>query len=144
MKNKKVIIFVVACVLAFGIMSAFVIFTVNRSSEIMTKEREYLEVYQIKAEEYIKSNAEIINKHGNNFFVEFYDTISYKPNSDKGFLERTYDSFWAKAPETIESFVLELEEIYFEFEINEIPYELIFSKNNYGELFVSSLKEVEK
>lgn len=146
MKKKKLIFIIIgAFVICFIIAS---IFFVQRALSAADKRQEYFDVYRADAEEYIKSEAEMLDKYGDDISVEFDNLVTYEESGDKGLLDIYIDMlrniFAPRAPESIEEFNEEIESIQFSVKVNGNAYEITFEKNELGELVVSELIQVEK
>ena len=141
MKNKK-LLFILLGVLVICIIGVS-LFCVIRGIMASNKWQEYCDVYRERAEEYIKSDAEILSKYGSNISVEFDDSVSYI-ESNRGFFDRYIEVFAPKIPASVEEFAEGIELLSFDVEINNDDYEITFEKNGEGELVVSDLSEVKQ
>ena len=97
-----------------------------------------------QAREYIESSPEIVDKYGNDISIEFTKSGTYLAEGERNFSDLIIDTFFPKAPDTIEEFILETEKISFYVSINRDKYEIIFTKDIEGKLTVSSLEPVNK
>ena len=141
--KRKIIIFVLIGVFAtsfFGITA----FSVTRGILADEKKREYFDVYMAQAREYIESSPEIVDKYGNDISIEFTKSGTYLAEGERNFSDLIIDTFFPKAPDTIEEFILETEKISFYVSINRDKYEIIFTKDPAGNLTVSSLTPKNK
>lgn len=139
MKNKK-FIFVLIGILAVCFIGTSVFFALQGISA-SNKKLEYFDVYRNIAEEYIKSNSEILNKYGDDISVNFDNTITYSESGERGFWDKYIEVFAPRVPNTIEEFTNGIETIMFRVRINSDPYEIVFEKNSFGELAVSDLSQ---
>ena len=141
--KRKIIIFVLIGIFAtsfFGITA----FSVTRGILADEKKREYFDVYMAQAREYIESSPEIVDKYGNDISIEFTKSGTYLAEGERNFSDLIIDTFFPKAPDTIEEFILETEKISFYVSINRDKYEIIFTKDPAGNLTVSSLTPKNK
>jgi len=137
MKNKKIIV-IFACVFVACFMSVSIFFSLQ-SISAHDKKMEYFDFYKSMAEEYIKSLSEICDKYGDDVEVDFDNTLSYSESGERGIFDRYIELFVPKVPATLEEFNAGIEMITFKAEINRDDYEIVFKKNESGELVVSSL-----
>ena len=105
MKKKKLIFIIIgAFVICFIIAS---IFFVQRALSAADKRQEYFDVYRADAEEYIKSEAEMLDKYGDDISVEFDNLVTYEESGDKGLLDIYIDMlrniFAPRAPEALKN-----------------------------------------
>lgn len=137
---KKTIVFIIIGILVVSFLGATLYFTM-RGLSVSDKMQEYLDVYRIKAEEYIKSAPEITDRYGETPRITFDDTITYKENAKEGnrFLRAISEAFNPKAPADIDEFTASVSMIEFDVEINDDDYIITFEKNIQGELVVTSL-----
>ncbi len=141
MKNKK-IIFILLGALVVCFIGASIFFALQGISAA-NKKQEYFDVYRDMAEKYIKSNSETLNKYGDDFSVEFDNSVTYSESSERGFFDRYIEVFVPNAPDTLEEFTDGIDMIKFNVKINGDEYEITFEKNNAGALVVSNLVEVK-
>ena len=141
MKNKKLFFTLIG--IASALMIIVSLFFVAQGLIAAQKEQRYFDVYRARAEEYIRSDPEIINKYGNDVSVRFDNSVTYI-RSDEGTFDIFLEVFAPQVPDTVEEFAAGLERIRFNVNIDRNEYEIVFEKNAQGELVVSSLSEVEK
>ena len=142
MKNKKALLILcgifVACFFGVSIFFALQGFSASY------KRQSYIDTYWAIAEEYIKSDSEILNKYGNDASVEL-DTLTIDNGDGKrSFFDIFAQVFAPRVPDTLEEFTSETEAIIFNVKINGDLYCIIFEKNGSGELVVSSLTKVKE
>ena len=137
MKNKK-LMFILIGVFAVLFISASIFFVLQGLSAA-DKEQEYFDFYRDKAEEYIKSDSEMLNEYGNDISVEFDNSVTYRESGKRGFFDRYIEVFVPSVPATLEEFTSEMEMIKFNVKINGDLYEITFEKTDNGELVVTGL-----
>ena len=108
------------------------------------KEHAYFDVYRAQAEEYIKSSPEILEKYQDGISVKFDNSVTYQRNTKRTLIDKFVYIFSPDVPETIEEFSANIKMIKFNTRINGDAYEVIFEKNDNGELYVSRLTPVVK
>ena len=140
MKSKKSL-YVLLGILAVLFICSSVFFALQ-GFFAANKLSEYFDVYQDKAEEYIKSDAEILSKYGDDISVEF-DSYTYRESGEREFFDIFIEVFAPKAPDSLEEFTRSVEMINFKARINGDLHEIIFEKNGVGELAVSKLTQTE-
>ena len=140
MKNKK-IIFVLIGVLVVCFIGASIFFAFQGISA-ENKRQEYFDVYRDMAEKYIKANSEMLNKYGDDISVEFDNSVTYSESGERGFFDRYIEVFVPNAPDTLEEFTDGIDMIKFNVKISGDEYEIIFEKNDLGELVVTNLSEI--
>ena len=140
MKNKK-FIFVLIGVLAVCFIGASIFFALQGISA-ENKRQEYFDVYRDMAEKYIKANSEMLNKYGDDISVEFDNSVTYSESGERGFFDRYIEVFVPNIPDTLEEFTDGIDMIKFNVKISGDEYEIIFEKNDFGELVVSNLSEI--
>ena len=138
MKKNIVFVFIGFFVLCFAGLSVF--FALQGISAA-NKEQEYFDVFRLRAEEYIKSSAEITSKYGQDISVGFDDSVTYSASGERGFFDKYMEAFFPEVPSSLEEFCDGIDMIRFNVEINGDNYEIIFEKNDQGELAVTSLEE---
>ena len=142
MKSKK-LLFILLGVFAVCFIGASIFFAVQ-GMLAARKEQEYFDFYRAKAEEYITSDFEIANKYGDNVSVKFDGAVSYKESGERGAFDIYIEVFAPRVPDTLEEFTEGTDMIKFGVKINGDKYEIIFEKNNAGELVVSNLTEAKQ
>ena len=142
MKNKK-LLFILLGVFAVCFIEASIFFAMQGISAA-NKRQEYFDVYREKAEEYIKSDSEVLSKYGNNVTVEIENSVTYRESEKRGFFDRYIEVFAPRVPDTLEEFTNGIKTIMFKVKINGDSYEITFEKNNAGELVVSNLAEAKQ
>ena len=138
MRNKRLLFillgFLIVCLIGGGIFFAL------QGISAANKKREYFDVYRAQAEEYIQASPEIIAQYGeDNISVTFDGSVTYSESGEKGFLDRYIEVFKPNVPDTLEEFSEGMDMIKFKLEINGDAYEIIFEKNEGGDLAVSDL-----
>jgi hypothetical protein len=106
------------------------------------KRQEYFDVYREKAEEYIRSDAVVLSTYGNDVSVEFESSVTYSESGERGFFDRYIEVFVPNAPDTLEEFTDGIDMMKFNVKISGDEYEIIFEKNDLGELVVTNLSEI--
>ena len=96
------------------------------------------------AEEYIKSDSGMLDKYGDDFSVEFDNSVTYSESGERGFFDRYIEVFVPNAPDTLEEFTDGIDMIEFNVRISGDEYEIIFEKNDLGELVDTNLSEINK
>ena len=96
------------------------------------------------AEEYIKSDSGMLDKYGDDFSVEFDNSVTYSESGERGFFDRYIEVFVPNAPDTLEEFTDGIDMIEFNVRISGDEYEIIFEKNDLGELVVTNLLEINQ
>ena len=142
MKNKK-IIFVLIGALAVCFIGASIFFALQGISA-ENKRQEYFDVYRDMAEEYIKSNPEMLNKYGDDLSVEFDNSVTYSESGERGFFDRYIEVFVPNIPDTLEEFTDGIDMIKFNVKISGDEYEIIFEKNDLGKLVVTNLSGIHQ
>ena len=142
MKNKK-FIFVLIDVLVVCFIGASIFFVLQGISAA-NKTQEYFDVYRDIAEKYIKANSEMLNKYGDDISVEFDNSFTYSESGERGFFDRYIEVFVPNIPDTLEEFTDGIDMIKFNVKINGDEYEIIFEKNDLGELVVTNLSEINQ
>ena len=104
----------------------------------------YYDAYRDMAEEYIKANSEMLNKYGDDISVEFDNSVTYSRSGKRGFLDRYIEVFVPNVPDTLEEFTDGMDMIQFNVKISGKEYEIIFEKNDLGELVVTNLSEINQ
>ncbi len=140
MKNKK-IIYVLIGVFAVCFIGASIFFALQGISAT-NKKQEYFDVYRTKAEEYIKSDSEMLDKYGDNISVRFDNSVAYSESGERSSFNKYIEVFMPKVPDTLEEFTKGMDMIKFNVKISGNEYEIIFEKNNLGELVVTNLSEI--
>ena len=141
MKHKNLLIILIGVLVVCMIgMSLFYVFQGVMDAQ---REQEYFDVYRAKAEEYIRSAPRMLEKYGDNMAVQFDSATRYKLSGERSFLDTVKELFGTRTPDTIEEFVTGIDWIKFTIAVNGEEYEITFSKNEQGELVVSSLTESE-
>lgn len=141
MKNKK-LLFAIIAVVAICFIGLSIFFALQGMSAA-NKRQEYFDVYREKAEEYIQASPEIIAQYGeDNISVTFDGSVTYSESGEKGFLDRYIEVFKPNVPDTLEEFSEDIAMIKFKLEINGDAYEILFEKNDQGNLVVSNLTAV--
>ena len=141
MKNKK-LLFILLGVLAVCYIGASIFFALQGISAA-NKRQKHFDIYRANAEEYIKSDSEILSKYGSNISVEFDNSVTYSESGKRNIGDLFIEVFAPRVPDTLEEFANEIEMIMFKVKINGDFYEITFEKNNVGELVVSKLTEAE-
>ncbi len=142
MKNKKLLFIILGVLVVCFVGATF--FFVSQGILASNKEQKYVDFYRNEAEEYIKANSEMLNKYGDDFSVDFDNSVTYSLSEERGFFDRYIELFAPKVPDTIEEFTDGIDAIKFGFEIKRDKYEIIFEKNSDGELVVTNLSEKNK
>ena len=142
MKNKKIIFVLIGALVVCFIGSS--IFFALQGISAAKKRQEYFDVYRDMAEEYIKSNSGMLDKYGDDFSVEFDNSVTYSESGERGFFDRYIEVFVPNAPDTLEEFTDGIDMIEFNVRISGDEYEIIFEKNDLGELVVTNLSEINK
>ena len=137
MKNQK-LIFILIVVFVVLFISACFFFALQGLSAAY-KKQEYFDFYRDKAEEYIKSDSEMLSEYGNDISVEFDNSVTYRESGKQGFFDRYIEVFVPSVPATLEEFTSEMEMIKFNVKINGDLYEITFEKTDNGELVVTGL-----
>lgn len=141
--KKKIIFFVL-----IGILVAFFVgtsvFFVLQGMFAANKEQEYFNVYRAQAEEYIKSSPEILGKYRDGISVEFDNSVTYQRNTKQKLADKFVYIFSPDIPKTIEEFGANIKMLKLNAIINGDVYEVIFEKNDNGELCVSRLIPIVK
>ena len=140
--KRKTIILVLAGIFALIFIGSSIFFALQGVSAA-NKRQEYLDVYKLQAEEYIKSSTEITGKYGEDIPVKFDNSVTYSENKEKGLFDRYIEVFHPQVPDTLEKFSEGIDMIKFKVKINGDTYEITFEKNDQGKLFVSNLMAVE-
>ena len=140
-KNKK-FIFILIGILVVCFIGASIFFALQGISAA-NKEQEYFDVYRNKAEEYIKSNAEMLNKYGDDISVKFDNSVTYS-ESGRSFFDKYIEVFAPRVPATLEEFTNGIDMIQFNVKIGGDKYEITFEKNSLGELVVANLSEINQ
>lgn len=136
--KKKIIIFVLIGVLT-TIFVGTSIFFVLQGISASNKEWEYIDIYRARAEEYIRSSPEIAEKYGEDASIEFDNSVTYQRNSKQSLSDKILGVFSPDVPKTVEEFSANIKMMKFNVKINRDEYEIIFEKNDLGELEVSSV-----
>ena len=142
MKNKKIIFVLIGLLVVCFIGASF--FFALQGISAANKTQEYFDVYRNMAEEYIKSNSEMLNMYGNDISVEFDNSFTYSESGERGFFDRYIEVFVPNVPDTLEEFTDGIDMIKFNVKINGDEYEIIFEKNDLGELVVTNLSEINQ
>ena len=142
MKNKKIIFVLIGALVVCFIGSS--IFFALQGISAAKKRQEYFDVYRDMAEEYIKSNSGMLDKYGDDFSVEFDNSVTYSESGERVFFDRYIEVFVPNAPDTLEEFTDGIDMIEFNVRISGDEYEIIFEKNDLGELVVTNLSEINK
>lgn len=142
MKNKK-LLFILLGVFAVCFIGASIFFAMQGISST-NKRQEYFDIYREKAEEYIKSDSEVLSKYGNNVSVEFDNSVTYRESEERGFFDRFIEVFAPRVPDSLEEFTEGIDMINFDVKINGDKYKITFEKNSTGELVVSTIAEVKQ
>ena len=142
MKNTK-ILFILLSVFAVCFIGASIFFALQGISAA-NKEQEYFDVYRNKAEEYIQSNSEMLNKYGDDISVNFDNSVTYSESGERGFFDRYIEVFAPHVPDTLEEFTAGIDMIKFNVKISGDEYEITFEKNSLGELVVTNLSEINQ
>ena len=137
MKNKKIIFVLIGALVVCFIGSS--IFFALQGISAAKKRQEYFDVYRDMAEEYIKSDSGMLDKYGDDFSVEFDNSVTYSESGERGFFDRYIEVFVPNAPDTLEEFTDGIDMIEFNVRISGDEYEIIFEKNDLGELVVTNL-----
>jgi len=141
-KNKKIIFVLIGALVVCFIGSS--IFFALQGISAAKKRQEYFDVYRDMAEEYIKSNSGMLDKYGDDFSVEFDNSVTYSESGERVFFDRYIEVFVPNAPDTLEEFTDGIDMIEFNVRISGDEYEIIFEKNDLGELVVTNLSEINK
>ena len=142
MKNKKIIFVLIGALVVCFIGSS--IFFALQGISAAKKRQEYFDVYRDMAEEYIKSDSGMLDKYGDDFSVEFDNSVTYSESGERGFFDRYIEVFVPNAPDTLEEFTDGIDMIEFNVRISGDEYEIIFEKNDLGELVDTNLSEINK
>ena len=109
------------------------------------QEAAYFDIYKAQAEDYIKSDPEMIRQYGNDFSIKFGNTISYSTKAaPRNFFERCLSFFSPDTPESFEEFSKQLASLTLRCTVNKEAYEITCLSNEKGELVISSLNKVNK
>lgn len=141
--KKKILFFVLIGVLITFFVGTSMFF-VLQGFLATNKEHAYFDVYRAQAEEYIKSSPEILEKYQDGISVKFDNSVTYQRNTKQTLIDKFVYIFSPDVPETIEEFSANIKMIKFNTRINGDAYEVIFEKNDNGELYVSRLTPVVK
>ena len=142
MKNKKIIFVLIGALVVCFIGSS--IFFALQGISAAKKRQEYFDVYRDMAEEYIKSDSGMLDKYGDDFSVEFDNSVTYSESGERGFFDRYIEVFVPNAPDTLDEFTDGIDMIKFNVKISGDEYEIIFEKNDLGELVVTNLLEINQ
>ena len=138
MKNKK-LLFILLGIFAVSYVVASIFFALQGFSAAQ-KRHEYFDVYELQAEEYIKSSPEIKSKYGEDIHVVFDNSVTYSTSGERGGFSNLFmQVFNPQVPDTIEEFIEEIDMIKFNAKINGDKYEITFEKNSQGQLCASNL-----
>ena len=137
MKNQKLIFILIGVFVVLFISACF--FFALQGLSAAYKKQEYFDFYRDKAEEYIKSDSEMLSEYGNDISVEFDKSVTYRESGKQGFFDRYIEVFVPSVPATLEEFTSEMEMIKFNVKINGDLYEITFEKTDNGELVVTGL-----
>ena len=140
MKNKK-LLFILLGVFAVCFIGASIFFVMQGVSAA-NKRQEYFDVYREKVAEYIKSDAVVLSTYGNDVSVEFESSVTYSESGERGFFDRYIEVFVPGVPDTVEEFTDGIDMIKFIVKISGDEYEIIFEKNDLGELMVTNLSKI--
>ena len=103
MKNKKIIFVLIGALVVCFIGSS--IFFALQGISAAKKRQEYFDVYRDMAEEYIKSDSGMLDKYGDDFSVEFDNSVTYSESGERGFFDRYIEVFVPNAPDTLDEFL---------------------------------------
>ena len=142
MKNKKIIFVLIGLLVVCFIGASF--FFALQGISAANKTQEYFDVYRNMAEEYIKSNSEMLNMYGNDISVEFDNSVTYSESGERGFFDKYIEVFAPRTSNTLEEFTDRIDMIKFNVKISGNEYEIIFEKNDLGELVVTNLSEINQ
>ena len=142
MKNKKIIFVLIGALVVCFIGSS--IFFALQGISAAKKRQEYFDVYRDMAEEYIKSDSGMLDKYGDDFSVEFDNSVTYSESGERGFFDRYIEVFVPNVSDTLEEFTDGIDMIKLNVKINGDEYEIIFEKNDLGELVVTNLSEINQ
>ena len=142
MKNKKIIFVLIGALVVCFIGSS--IFFALQGISAAKKRQEYFDVYRDMAEEYIKSDSGMLDKYGDDFSVEFDNSVTYSESGERGFFDRYIEVFVPNIPDTLEEFTDGIDMIKFNVKISKDEYEIIFEKNDLGKLVVTNLSEINQ
>ena len=140
--KKKTLLFILIGVLATCLLAVSLFFVLQGVSAA-NKQNQYFDVYRARAEEYIKSSPEMIEKYGENITVEFDNSVTYSQSGERGFFDSVIEAFAPRVPDTLEEFEQGIDRIRFNVKVNKKAHEITFEKNDAGELVVSGLKAVK-
>lgn len=137
--KRKIIIFVLIGVFATSFLG-LTAFSVMRGISANEKRQEYFDAYREQAKDYVESHSEI---YGENASLNFDRTV-YTESTERSFLDLCIDTFFPRVPNTIEEFSEELESLEFTAEMNTEKFKIIFTKDESGELTLSSIEKIDK
>ncbi len=137
MKKKRNLIILIGVIAIICFWGASVFFALQGFTAAK-KKHAYFDVYKAQAEEYINTAPEILEKYGDRISIKFDKTVTYSENRDRGFFDRYIEVFSPQVPDTLEEFSENMDRIKFKVWINNDAYEIVFEKNDSGELIVSS------
>ena len=141
--KRKNFIFILIGILSICFIGATVFF-VSRGMSAANKQWEYFDVYRDKAEEYIKSDTEMLNKYGSNLSVKFDNSVTYSESRERDFFDKYIEVFAPRVPDSLEEFTDGIDMIKFNVTISGEEYEITFEKNSLGELVVTRLSEIKQ
>ena len=142
MKNKSLLFILLGIFVVCFIGGC--IFFAQQGISAANKKQEYFDTYRADAEEYIKSDSEMLSKYGSNFSVKFDNSVTYKESGKRGFFDRYIEVFVPRVPDSLEEFTKGIDMIKFDVTINGDKYEITFEKNSAGELIVSNFVETKQ
>ncbi len=141
--KKKTLLFVLLGIFATCFLG-YCTFLGLQGTFAVEKANEYFDAYKSKAEDYIKSDPQIVSTFGEDISVEFADSWpAYSESGEKGPFDRYIKVFVPNIPKDLDEFTARMEMIQFDVKINGQPYQITFEKNSEGDLAVSSLTEGE-
>ena len=82
MKNQKLIFILIGVFVVLFISACF--FFALQGLSAAYKKQEYFDFYRDKAEEYIKSDSEMLSEYGNDISVEFDNSATYRKSNLAG------------------------------------------------------------
>ena len=86
----------------------------------------------------------MLNMYGNDISVEFDNSVTYSESGERGFFDKYIEVFAPRTSNTLEEFTDRIDMIKFNVKISGNEYEIIFEKNDLGELVVTNLLEINQ
>ena len=139
MKTK--ILFVLVGIFAISFIAASIFFGIQ-GIWAAEKTDKHIDSYRVIAADYLRESPEILNKYGESPSIKFKSSYSYSGNEKSSFCDLFLSVFAPDVPDTLEAFSEGIKTITLTVFINGDEYEILFEKNDDGELVISSLTEV--